>query len=258
MKKQLNTALLFARQELYDQYKGSILGIFWVMIQPMVYILIFTVVFSKLMGARLANFDQPYAYSLYLVSGILIWNATSSTITRLSGIYQAKAPLIKKVPISLSLMPLYIPLTEAVIYSLGMALFALILCLFINYPFTWHWLWIPPLLILSLSFAYTLGLITALLSPFLPDIRTGIPVIIQLLFWMTPIVYVIDILPSSIQWIALYNPFSWITQSLQAIVLKHQSPQVLHLLGLLLLTLFFGLLSRWLQLRLQKDIRDLI
>lgn len=62
--------LLFAKWELRDQFRNRLLGGAWLFLQPLSYILIFTLVFSHLMNARLQQFDSPYAYSIYLISGI--------------------------------------------------------------------------------------------------------------------------------------------------------------------------------------------
>lgn len=250
--------LLFARQDLLDRHRDSLLGVFWVFLQPLAYILIYSLVFSGLMKSRLTGFeDQPFAYTQYLISGLLIWMLMTNTIVQLSSIYQTKAHIIRKIPVSLSIMPLYVPLVETVIYLVGMLAFALILVV-MGQALTWYWLWLPIVLLLALLIAYPLGLIVGMLGVFLPDLRTATPIALQLLFWLTPIVYLSTILPESVQQIMHYNPFSWATASVQAIVLYHHAPQLNHLVAMstLSLVLLFG--ARWLQRRLEKDIRDLV
>lgn len=250
--------LLFARQELLDRHKDSLMGVFWLFLQPLAYILIFSLVFSTLMKARLTGFEnQPYAYTIYLVSGLLIWNLMANVLVQLSGVYQAKRALMQKVPVSLSLMPLYVPLTEGVIYALAMLMFALVLGLG-GYAFSWHWLLIPIIAFMAMFFAYALGILLAMLSVFLPDIRTATPIVMQLLFWLTPIVYLSSLLPSSLQQWLWFSPFAVITDSLQQIVLYHALPDISRLLWLLALSLLLAGLARWMQKRLERDIRDLI
>jgi lipopolysaccharide transport system permease protein len=257
MKQQLGLVLLFARQELIDRYRDNLLGVAWLVLQPLIYILIFTLIFSDIMKNRLADFDQPYAYSIYLVSGLLAWMMVNNTITRLSSVYQDKSTLIKKVPISLSLMPLYIPLAELVVYLIGMLLFAIVLIL-IGYSFDYYWLWFPVLFLLNGVFAYAIGLFLALLSPFIPDIRTATPVLLQLFFWMTPIIYLPTLIPESFQWLIDINPFAWLVSNLQNIIFFHTSPKLSYLFSLIVLSGALLGLCRWLQIRLERDIRDLI
>jgi lipopolysaccharide transport system permease protein len=258
MFRQLPHILLFARQDLLDRHRDSLLGIFWVFLQPLAYILIYSLVFSELMKSRLTGFeDQPFAYTQYLISGLLVWMLMSNTISQLSAIYQTKAHIIRKIPVSLSIMPLYVPLVETVIYLFGMLVFALMLIL-MGQTITWYWLWLPVVLVLVLAVAYPFGLILGMLGVFLPDLRTATPIALQLVFWLTPIVYLAAILPESVQTFVHYNPFSWATESVQAIVLYQRSPQLGHLIALFFLAVVLLLTARWLQNRLEKDIRDLV
>jgi len=257
MKKQINLVLLFAKQELFDRYRNNILGRVWLILQPLIYILIFTLVFSGIMRTRLADFDHDYAYSIYLVSGLLIWTAVSNIIVRLSSVYQDKAHLIKKVPINLMIMPLYIVLIEAVIYIISLILFSLIL-VFIDYDFTILWLWLPFLVVLSFSFAYALGLFFALLSPFIADIRTAVPVLFQLLFWMTPIIYLPSIIPAQYRYFIEWNPLAGLVHHFQQILFFQTSPTLKTITIILLLSVVMLGLAYYLHHKLEKDIRDLI
>jgi len=257
MKKHLSLVLLFARQELFDRYHNNILGRLWLILQPLIYILIFTLVFSGIMKTRLANFNDDYAYSIYLVSGLLIWTAISNIVIRLSSVYQDKASLIKKVPINLMVMPLYIPLIEMSIYLISMALFSVILLL-IGYSFSLLWLWLPLILLLSFSFAYALGLFFALLSPFIADIRTAVPVFFQLLFWMTPIIYLPSIIPDQYRYIIELNPFAVLINNFQKVIFFQESPKITTIAVIFIISCLMLACAYYLHKKLEKDIRDLI
>ncbi|OQX08775.1 MAG: hypothetical protein BWK73_24490 [Thiothrix lacustris] len=249
--------LLFAKWELHDQFRNRLLGGAWLFLQPLSYILIFTLVFSHLMNARLQQFDSPYAYSIYLISGMLLWNLMAGILQRLTNIYSEKAGLIRKVPVSLALMPLYVPLVELVIFLIAGAFFGVFL-IFIEYSPSYYWLWLPVIVLLSVFFTYSLGLILGILSVFMPDLRNFIGILLQLAFWMTPIVYVDSILPVWVnQWLVL-NPFYWGVSNMHQIILHGQAPN-LYLLALLLTAgIILALFARYLQKRLEKDVRDLL
>jgi lipopolysaccharide transport system permease protein len=254
---QLRLILLFARRELIDQYQHSLLGGLWLFLQPLSQILIFTLVFSQIMNAKLPMFDNPYAYTVYLISGILLWTMIANIIQRLSRVYEDKAALIKKVSLSLSLIPLFIPLVELVIFSISILFFIIFLWL-IDYPFSFYWLLLPFLVGLVMSFTYVLGLILGLLSVFLPDIKTFVPIFIQLSFWLTPIVYISSILPTWVATWMQFNPFFWAIDSMHQIILHNQLPHLPYIAALIISTVILTVLARWLQQRLEKDIRDLI
>jgi len=258
----LNYALLisFVRQDLIDRYAGSMLGGLWAFILPLVNILIFTVIFSQVMGARLeglgAEFDQ-YSYSIYLVSGVLAWNAFSATVSRVTSCFHDRAGMISKVSIRLQYLPLYILISEALVFVISMLFFAAFL-LVIGYPITAHWWLLLPVFAAQQLFAYTLGFTCAWLSVFIRDIKEVVPVVMQLWFWCTPIVYVINILPESLRAFFALNPFYAFVNAYRAIIVDHRADA----LGPVALWGVFSLLcilfSLWLFRKLERDIRDFV
>lgn len=256
-RRQGRSVLLFARWELRDQFSNRMLGGLWLFLQPLSYILIFTLVFSHLMNARLQQFDSPYAYSIYLVSGMLLWNLMAGVLQRLVNIFSEKAGLIRKVPVSLVLMPLYVPLVELVVFGIASVFFLVFLAVISHEP-NIYWLWLPVVVLSGLLFAYSLGLVLAILSVFMPDLRNAVAIVLQLGFWMTPIVYVESILPEWVVGWMVLNPFYWGVSNMHRIVLYGQPPSFTLLFLLLACGLLLSLLARYLQHKLEKDVRDLI
>lgn len=258
----MNWALIFhfTRQDLLDRYSGSILGGLWTFILPLVNILIFTLVFSKIMGARLEAFGaqfSEYNYSIYLVAGILAWNAFAATVNRVTNIFIEKASLIGKVNLSLLALPLYIVASETVVYLISMAFFTGFLII-IGFPFSWHWCLIPLLFLAQQLFAYGLGFLLAVLSVFIRDIREFVNVFLQLWFWLTPIVYVVHILPEETQSIFSWNPMFLMVESYRDVILNHTVPEPYGLLVIGALAMTFLGAGRFLFKKLEKDIRDFI
>src|SRR5690606_1452611 len=89
----VNPGLLlhFVRQDLVDRHAGSALGALWTLLLPLANILIFTLVFSRIMGARLEMLGMeslgPYSYSVYLVTGLLAWNCFANTLIRITQVF---------------------------------------------------------------------------------------------------------------------------------------------------------------------------
>ncbi len=258
----MNWSLIFhfTRQDLLDRYSGSVLGGLWTFILPLVNILIFTLVFSKIMGARLEAFGaefSEYNYSIYLVAGILAWNAFAATVNRVTNIFVDKANLIGKVNLSLLALPLYIVASETVVYLISMGFFAGFL-LIIGFPFSWHWLLIPLLYLVQQLFAYALGFLLAVLSVFIRDVREFVNVFLQLWFWLTPIVYVVQILPEESQAVFLWNPMYLMIESYREVILNHAVPDHSALLFIGVVSLGLLWVGHFLFRKLEKDIRDFI
>jgi len=256
----LSLILNFTRQDLIDRYSGSVLGGAWSFIMPLVNIIVFVLIFSNIMGAKLeafgAEFTQ-YGYSIYLVSGVLAWNAFAAVLGRTTNIFKDKAGLIGKVNISLTVLPIYVILSESVIFIISMLFFIFFLTL-IGFPLSWHWLILPFLYLLQVLFAYSLGFIFATLSVFIRDIREFVNVILQLWFWFTPIVYIIHILPDKLQILFQLNPMFQLMNAYRSIIIYHRLPEFNGIIVLFIISIILLVLSQYIFKKLESDVRDFI
>lgn len=249
--------LLFARQAIVDPHRGSALGLLWLYLQPLVLILIYTLVFSRFMGARLGGIASPYAYSLYLVPGLLLWTAFANTVNGMVGVYQSKAHIIKKLPVNLVVMPAYIPLVELFNLAVGLLFFAGF-CLLVGHLPTAAWWLLPWVCATTVMLGYAIGLLLAPLSLFIPDIRPITGIALQLLFWLTPIVYLVDILPTWVMPVIHYHPIYWGIRQAQHIVLYGQLASAAQWAWQAALAACLLVLARALVRSLEKQARDLL
>lgn len=251
----LRTTAFFVRQDLIDRYRADFLGMAWLVLQPLITIALFSVVFSTLMRARLPGLDPTFGYTVYLITGILAWTAFAQALGRLSGWYRDRAALYNKLALGLFAPPASVLVSEALVYLVGMVLFCFFL-LFIGHPIGWYWLWLPLVVGLFLAMAYGLGLSLGLLEVFIPDIRRAVPIFLQLGFWLTPIVYTLDILPQRLQQALTFSPLALALGLIQQLVVFGQSPAWPALIALSAWS-FASLGLVWvLGRRLQKAVRD--
>ena len=257
--RQLDWAVVrqLAKKELLDRYAGSVLGGMWTFIQPLLNMLVFILVFSQIMRARLPDAVGEHSYSIYLISGLLGWIAFASTLMRSTTMFIDNGPLIKKVAISLGVFPVAIVLSDTVIFALSFGAF-LVFVLLVGHPLGASLLWLLLLFSLQQAFAVSLGSVLGTLSVFFRDIKEGVGVVLQLWFWLTPIVYVADILPEAMRVLLWLNPMYPVIDGYHQAVLFGQAPNLPAIALLLLGTLGLFGLGRWLLRRLEGDIRDLI
>jgi len=90
LRKDARLTLELAKRDLTERYSGATLGAIWNFIYPLVSIVIYVVIFSSIMGARLPGSSSVYSYSIYLVAGIIPWTAFANTISRMSSVYLDK------------------------------------------------------------------------------------------------------------------------------------------------------------------------
>jgi lipopolysaccharide transport system permease protein len=256
----LHLIMHLAREELIERHSGSLLGRTWTVISPIIQIMIFILVFSKIMGAKLEGFGaeiDQYSYSIYLVCGILPWMAFSKSIERISNLFDEKRGLISKINLSLKALPCSVLVAETVIFLIGMFFFMLFL-LWIDFQPALTWLLVLPLFLLQLVIAYGLGLFLAVLAVYLKDVKETIAIGLQLGFWCTPIVYVLEILPQwAVEWMQL-NPVFVLINTYRDCLLYKQLPNSGDLLSLLFLAVMLLALSAWLLKKTERDLRDML
>lgn len=195
-------------REVQLKYKDSVLGLWWLIGSPLVMILIYTLVFSKVMHSRLPGMDMPFAYSVYLCAGLLQWNLFAEVLGRTQGFFLDNANLIKKASFPVISLPIIATLGSGVNFFIIYALFAA----FMLYQglLSASLIVLYPLVIATIvALAFTTGMILSVFNVFFRDIGQLVPLTLQLVFWATPIVYPASILPEQAQhvlsWLPLYN-----------------------------------------------------
>ncbi len=255
----MNPILLIhlTQQDLVDRYAGSALGAMWAFIWPLVNILIFTLIFSQLMGAKLPASSTPYNYSIYLISGLLTWNAFANTVLRATSVFVDKRPIITKVKLQLPHLPLYIVLSETITLMVGLIFFVVFL-LIIQAPISPLVILVPFIVLTQQILAYAIGLLGAIFYVFSRDMKEIIGISLQVWFWLTPIVYVATILPDTAKQLLFYNPIYGFVSAYQNIFLFGQLPDMNWLINLAILTHLLLMGSYLLFKKLEKDIRDFL
>lgn len=255
-----NLIVNFTRQDLIDRHSASMLGAAWTFILPLINILIFTLVFSNIMGMRLGGLGQDlgrWGYSVYLVSGLLSWNCFAVTLSRITQVFHDKAHLIGKVRMSLWTLPVYVVLSETVHYLIATAFFMIFL-IAIDFHFTWSLLWWIPIFLCQQLLAYALGMTCAILSVFMRDIGQIVGVVVQLWFWLTPIVYVANILPITIQRLVELNPFYHLVIAYRAALITGEAPHLFSIGVLVVFSVVLLSVAVFVGRKLERDIRDFL
>ncbi len=84
------------KRDFQSRYQTSFLGAAWLILQPIAIISVYTLIFSELMRARLAGMDGPFAYSIYLCSGVLTWGLFTEMLNSLVNVFLTNANILKK------------------------------------------------------------------------------------------------------------------------------------------------------------------
>lgn len=257
MRHNIKLAFTFAKRDFKERYIGTSLGQLWYLLSPIITIFIYTVIFSDFMKMKLQIIDNSYAYSIYLVPGLLAWTTFSTIISRLNNSFEEKAGLVKKINIPMYSFQISILLTELFLFCISISL-GIVFLILVNQPVTITFLWIVPVMVLQVIFAFSIGVIVSLFTPFFKDLKEAVPVIIQLWFWMTPIIYMKEMIANKYPSLLIYNPFYHFVHIYQDIFLYSKAPSFKSLLIVFFMTTISLFLAGYLYRRMIATIKDII
>lgn len=186
-----------AWRDIKVRYKQAVLGIAWALIQPIVTTVIFTIVFGTLAGMP----DGGIPYPVLVLSGLMAWQLFSAALTGSSASLVTNANLISKVYFPRILVPVSAIAVALIDFFVVFILFVAVAAWFGVYP-SWHWLFLPIFVFLTLGAALGAGLWLTALTVKYRDFRFIVPFIIQVGVFVSPVGFRTDLFPS---WQPLLN-----------------------------------------------------
>jgi lipopolysaccharide transport system permease protein len=192
------------------RYKQTALGVGWVIIQPLLTMLIFTLFFGKLAGIESQTGGIPYPIFAY--AGLLPWTFFSNAISNSGNSLVGSAGLITKVYFPRMIIP------GAAVAS-GLVDFAIAFLLLVGLMFyyrtgvTWNLLLFPVVLLLTTMLAVALGMWLSALNVKYRDVRFALPFLVQLGMFVSPVIYPSSFLPVKLRWVLSLNPLTGIIEN---------------------------------------------
>src|SRR4051812_9281883 len=174
--------------DLRHRYAGTGMGVVWNILHPLGLIVVYATVFTAFVAGRQAGLPSRFGYTLFLCAGLLPWMAFAECMTRGATAFSANATYLKKLPVpeqvfiaqtaAAASLSLIVSFTLLIIISLALGLRP-----------AWTWLLLPLPLILLQSIGFGFGLIFGTINVFFTDVAQLLGISLQLLFWLTPIIY---------------------------------------------------------------------
>jgi lipopolysaccharide transport system permease protein len=235
------------------RYKQAVLGIAWAVLQPLMTMVIFTVIFGNLLGTP----SQDLPYPLFSLTALLPWQLFASALQRSSVSLVGNSNLITKIYFP----RLAIPLSSvfAALVDFGVSFVVLIgVMLYYQYWPGWNIFWLLPLVLLALLTALSVGLWLSALNVQYRDIQHMVPFIIQVWMYASPIVYPIEIIPAGIwRWLYGLNPMVGVIQGFRWALLGGTPPDLTMLISIavVLVLLISGL---YYFRRMEKTFADIV
>ncbi len=200
------------RNELKIKYKNSVLGFAWSLLNPLLYLVVFYIAFTIILGSGIPSFP------IWLLSGLLVWNLFSTGLGAATGSVVANSGLVKKVAFPREILPLASVGSMLVHFFLqSMVLFTVLAVV------RWHVAWayvplIPLALIALLLVTSALGILLSAVNVYLRDTSHFLELALLAWFWVTPVVYQFQLVGQSHGW----SKDVWLANPVTPIVLLFQ------------------------------------
>lgn len=245
------------RNDLRSRFARSKLGGLWMVLQPLAQVAIYALVLSRIMATRLPGINDRYAYVIYLMAGMIAWSLFADVISRSQSIFVDNANLMKKMAFPRVCLPVIVG-GSCLVNNLLLLITAAGVFLLIGHPLSLAMLWLPLLIGINLAFAIGLGLIIGVLNVFVRDVSQVMTVVLQLLFWLTPIVYMPSIIPDRLRAVLQFNPMMHMAVAFQDVILYGRAPPVEGLLVIAVAAIVLLLFSLVLFRRAAPEMVDVL
>lgn len=235
------------------RFSRSVFGSLWAILNPLVMVAIYAFILSKIMQAKLPGIENSYAYPIYLISGIIGWTLFAEVVSRSLVVFIENGHYLKKLSFPRSNL-VFIVLGSSFVNSVILLAASIAIFFILDFPPGSSLLWLIPLELLTALFALGIGITVGVLNVFLRDVGQVVPIILQLMFWMTPIVYTLNIIPAQSQhWLEL-NPLFIIVSMYHDILAYQINPSMASLGKLLMMAVATNALGFALYRKAQKEI----
>lgn len=208
-----------AKRDVFSKYQGSIIGILWSLITPIVMLAVYTFVFSVVFKARWpGGSDSKTEFALVLFSGLIVYNLFSECVNRAPGLIVSNANFVKKVIFPLELLPPVVLLSSLFNFCASLVVwitFYVMVFGYVNPSILLVPIAIVPLIFITLGISFFL----ASLGTYLRDIGQVVVLITTMMMFLSPIFYPVSSLPIDYQFVMKMNPLTFIVEQVRALMI---------------------------------------
>lgn len=206
---------LFVKRDIITQYKQTVLGPTWFIIQPIMTTIMYMVVFNGIAGIKTGNVPAV----LFYLAGITMWSYFSDCLNKTSNTFTANANIFGKVYFPRLIVPLSIVCSNLVRFTIQFGLF---ICVYLFFVFVkgeyvapnWYLLMLPLLIMMMAGLAFGFGILISSLTTKYRDLTVLFSFVVQLWMYVTPVIYPLSTITSpQKQWIMALNPLTSILET---------------------------------------------
>lgn len=210
-------------KDLKVKYKGSVLGFFWSLLNPLVMLFVYTLAFKYIIRVRVENFP------LFFLCAFLPWSFLNTSLSMSVSSIKDNANLVKKVYFPREILPLSIVFSNLIQFLLTFVILIPAL-LFFSIKMGSPLIALPFIILFQTAFSIGLSYIVASLNVFFSDVRHLLEIFLQVWFWLTPIIYPANFVPEKYQFLYRLNPAVLFIESYRNSLLYNKMPSISSLL----------------------------
>lgn len=211
------------QKEIRGKYKGSILGVFWSFLNPLLMVLVYAIVFPYLMRVQQEN------YLVFLITGVIPWVFFTTVVTTGCNCVWINGGIIKKVYFPREILPISVVLAALVNFLIS----CIIIIIFViggGIGISLNILWLPVIVLIQCALSLGLLLTLSAINVYVKDIEYLVQFIMNLVFYCTPILYNAEMFPEKYRWILYLNPMANLIDAYRSIFYYKQTPDLSSLL----------------------------
>ena len=243
----------FGARDVTLRYRQTFLGVAWVVLQPLITALIFTLVFGKV--AHLSSGGLPYLVFSFV--GLLAWNLFNNIVTRAQQSLVLTRDLVSKVFFPRMLVPLAVIYASLVDLAVSTAFLVVLLVIYGISPGWWVFLY-PLWVLMVVTLASAVGLATSALTVRYRDVNYFVPFFLQFLLFASPIAYSVSNIHSQYRWIYDINPLVWLLQEFQWALVHQPAPPAWEIVMSIVLPIGLFVVSAMIFEQMERGFADVI
>lgn len=216
----------------------SKLGWLWIVLQPLAQAVVYAIVLSNVLAAKIPGIDNKYSFAIYLLSGMLCWSIFLEILQRSLTVFIDNASLLKKMQFPRICLPVIV-VGSALVNNLVLLAVVMLIVPVLGVVPTVNLLWIPVLLAITIALASGIGLLFGTLNVFSRDVGHVLAVVLQFWFWLTPIAYPAGIVPAAFEPVLAANPVTGLVTAYHSVILYGDAPELQSLLHPVLTSIVF-------------------
>jgi lipopolysaccharide transport system permease protein len=232
------------------------MGVVWNVLHPLAMIGVYALIFGSIMGRELPEVPGKWGFTIYICVGFFPWIAFSDCVTRGAYSLSGNAAYLKKMPVPEQVFVAETAAAASITLLVSLSMFMLI-AVGLGLRPTWYWLLLPVPIVMLQAIGFGFGLIVGTLNVFFTDIAQLLGIVLQVVFWLTPIVYLPQQVPKLAKVLAL-TPATPAMLAIHDLFLWHKLPAMWTLWAMLAWAVGTIAVGSILLNRLRGEIRDVL